>query len=276
MSQCDQNSQRMDAHLDHGLAANEETELREHLERCATCSAEVEARRNLRNRLRSAVHDMEAPRHLETRIRSSINGTRRREFPGGYLAVAAAILVCLGAGTSYQFGHLRFTKSSQESYIGSVSSRVATLMRVGLGDHIHCAVFRKYPKDPPKIEELTGKLPAEYRGLIDVLRDRVPGDYRLIMAHQCRYHERSFVHLTLKNESGLLSLVITRKSRGESFGADSSLAIHHDGVQRFQIAAFESRDYLVYVVSDLDEEGNSQMMLGLAPAIREQLHKLEL
>ena len=272
MRRCDQIWQRMDAHLDDTLPADQARELREHLEQCGACSAELEARRNLRNRLRSAVRGTDAPPYLETRIRSSIRGARRG-FPGGYLAVAAAILVCLSTATAYQFGHLRFTKGSQESYIGSVSDRVPTLMRVGLGDHIHCAVFRKYPKDPPKVEELAGKLLAEYRGLVDVLKDRVPSDYRLIMAHQCRYHGRAFVHLTLKNESGLLSLAITRKDRGESFGGPD---IHHDGVQRFQIAAFESRDHLVYVVSDLGEERNSQMMLALAPAVREQLHELEL
>ena len=81
---------------------------------------------------------------------------------------------------------------------------------------------------------MTAQLPAEYRGLVDVLKDRVPSDYRPIMAHQCRYHGRAFVHLKLKNESGLLSLAITRKDGGETFGG---LDIQHDGVQRFQIAA---------------------------------------
>src|SRR5258708_1422191 len=120
---------------------------------------------------------------------------------------------------------------------------------------------------------MSRQLPAEYRGLVEALKGRVPSDYRLIMAHQCRYHGRAFVHLTLKNESGLLSLVITRKGDGEAFGG---VDIQHDGGQRVQIAAFEGRDFLVYVVSDLGEERNSQMMLALAPAVREQLHKLEL
>ena len=273
MSRCDEFWQRMDAHLDDSLPADRARELQDHLEQCATCSVELESRRNLRNRMRSAVRGMEVPPYLETRIRSNIRGARRSGFPGSYLAVAAAILVCLSTATAYQFGHLRFTKSSQESYIGSVSGRVPTLMRVGLGDHIHCAVFRKYPKDPPKIDEMAGKLPAEYRGLVDVLKERVPSDYRLIMAHQCRYHGRGFIHLTLKSGSGLLSLVITRKDGGESLGG---LDIQHDGVQRFQIAAFESRDHLVYVVSDLGEERNSQMMRVLAPGVREQLRKLEM
>ena len=58
-------------------------------------------------------------------------------------------MLMTGAGAVYQLGHLRFTTASQESYIASVSNRVATLMRVGLGDHIHCAVFRKSKKTPP-------------------------------------------------------------------------------------------------------------------------------
>jgi hypothetical protein len=27
-------------------------------------------------------------------------------------------------------------------------------MRVGLGDHVHCSVFRKFPKDAPKVADL--------------------------------------------------------------------------------------------------------------------------
>ena len=106
------------------------------------------------NRLRAAVKSVAAPPFLEARIRHSL----RTEKPGRrclprLIPAAAALAVFAGFAVAYQLGHLRLTVSSQESYIGSVSTHIATLMRVGLGDHIHCAVFRKYPKNPPTTQD---------------------------------------------------------------------------------------------------------------------------
>jgi hypothetical protein len=42
-------------------------------------------------------------------------------------------------------------------------------------------------------------------------------------------------------------------------------------VQRFNIAAFETRDSLVYVISDLSAEKNSRLMLAMAPALKKFL-----
>src|SRR5262249_30819102 len=157
---------------------------------------------------------------------------------------------------AYQLGHLRLTTRSQESYIATISSRVAGIMRVGLGDHVHCNVFRKFPKTPPSFEEMAQKLGPSYESLLPLVKERAPGDLKIVMAHQCSYHGRKFVHLALRNESKLLSLVISRKQDGETFTkeslapvlSDSGIPIYQSGVQRFELAAFESRDYLVYVI----------------------------
>src|SRR5690242_6860371 len=149
-------------------------------------------------RLKRAVASEPVPPYLESRIRAQIRSSAR---PRGWLfrlaPVAIAAAVCLGLGIAYQLGHLRMTVGSQESYISAVSNQVATLMRVGLGDHIHCAVFRKYPKKAPSAEEFVQKMGPQYAGLIPIVRDKVPTDYRMMLAHQCRYHGRQFVHLSL-------------------------------------------------------------------------------
>ena len=194
----------------------------------------------------------------------------------GGLALAVGVLVV------YQLGYLRLTATSQESYNVSVSARVATLMRVGLGDHIHCSVFRKYPKNAPPIEKLEGNLGPEYRGLIPIVKQNVPEDYRLMIGHQCRYHGRRFVHLSFKNDSHLLSLVIAKKGEGESFEAQgllpalvqSGIPVYQSGVQRFAIDAFETHGFLVYFISDLPREQNAAMMIAMAPSVRQLLEKL--
>src|SRR4029078_13363944 len=105
-----------------------------------------------------------APPRLEARIRSSIReSSRPAAWMRSLLPVAAALLGSLGGVIAYQLGHLRITTKSQESYIATISARVAGVMRVGLGDHVHCAVFRKFPKNTPDLEAMDQELGTERR-----------------------------------------------------------------------------------------------------------------
>ena len=237
-------------------------------------------------RLRAAVDSVEVPPFLESRIRARL----RTEAPGRQwtgmprlVTVASAAAALFGVMIAYQLGHLRLTVSSQESYFASVSTQIATLMRVGLGDHLHCSVFRKYPKKPLALEEVMAKMPAEYAPLIPIVRENVPDTYRMTLAHQCGYHGRKFIHLSLMDGSKMLSLVITRKVPGESFRTEdmmpalvrSGIPMYQSGVQRFEMTAFETRQHLVYFISDLPKDQNTNLMLAMAPQVKDALGKLE-
>jgi hypothetical protein len=233
-------------------------------------------------RLQGAVRSEAVPPYLEARIKARIRASESpRRWILRLVPVAIAAALCAGAGIAYELGHLRFTVNSQQSYIASVSSHVATLMRVGLGDHIHCSVFRKYPKKPPTAEQFVEKMGPQYAGLIPIVRSQIPLDYRMMLAHQCRYNGRRFVHLSLMNDSHLLSLAITKKSDGESFDTEgmlpaltqSGIPMYQAGVQRFQISAFETKEYLVYFISDLSKEKNTEMMQAMAPQVKAFLDK---
>lgn len=284
--ECRKVVQEMDAYLDDSLTPDQTRQLSEHLGRCAPCSQEHETRKGIRERLQAAAQSIPDPPYLEAQVRRHIQASRTSSpWMNRLVAVAVMAMLVIGVGVSlaYRSGYFRLTTASKESYIASASSQVPMLMRVGLGDHIHCAVFRKYPKNPPPVEEFARLLGPDFRGLIPVLEQHVPTDYRLILAHQCRYHNRRFVHLTLTNGSRLLSLVIARKGAGESFQAqdllpaltESGLSVYRAGVQRFQMAALESRDHLVYVISDLPQEKNTELMRAMAPALSIYLSKLE-
>jgi hypothetical protein len=238
----------------------------------------------LTQQLRRAVRSETPPPYLEARIRNTIRaGESVRSWTRRLIPAGAAAVICLGVGIAYQLGHLRLTTSSQESYIASVSNRVGTLMRVGLGDHLHCSVFRKFSKEPPKIEELADKIGPEYSGLIPIVREQIPQDLRMVIAHECRYHGRKFVHISARSGSQLLSLIIARKRDGESFVtenvipalAQSGISFYRAGVQRFEIASFESRDHMVYLVSDFSQRKNMEMLLAMAPQLSAFLSKRE-
>lgn len=241
----------------------------------------------LRQQLQRAVRSTEVPPYLESRIRAQIRSSEPRQtfqFRYSWMAAAAALALTVFGGIAYQLGHLRLTASLQESYIASVSNHVASIMRVGLRDHLHCAYFRKYPKDAPKLESLERKLSEPYRGMIPIVRKHVPADFQIMVTHQCSFHGRDFVHVALKRGSQLLSVVLAVKEDGESFKTeelipalvDAGIAFYQAGAQRFQIAAFESDRHLIYIVSDLSPAENMRTMTAMGPELKDFLNKLAL
>lgn len=278
----------LDSYVRHEPVAEPDRAILQHFDECPPCASEFEARTRLAGRLKQTVQSEAVNPYLEARIRRGIREyeTRRNAtwgWRGRLIPVTAVLVVCLGGWIAYQLGHLRVTTASQEAYIRTISERVSGILRVGLGDHVHCTVFRKFPKEPPSAPEMLGQLGPEYGGLLALVKARVPAQYRIVMAHRCSYHGRKFVHLALKGDSKLISLVITRKGEGESFTKDGlrpvlsepGLAIYEGSVQRFAIAAFASREHLAYLVSDLDEGQNLSLVAALALPVKDFLSKLE-
>jgi hypothetical protein len=237
-------------------------------------------------RLKAAVNSVEVPPFLDAKIRRRIQEheekpSRRRWSALATAGATAALLAAIGL--TYQLGHLRQTAGDQESFIVSVSTKVATLMRVGLGDHIHCAFFRKFPQEAPAVEEMESKLGPEYKDLLPAVRQYVPEEYKLVLGHQCRYNGRQFIHLSLKSDSKLMSLVITAKKVGESFNIEgmlpelvqSGIPVYGSATDRFQIAAMETSNHLIYFISDLPRKQNTAILVAMAPSLKVILENLE-
>jgi hypothetical protein len=196
------------------------------------------------------------------------------------LVPAAAFALCVAAWFAYPWQQPLpdlADRTAQTSYIQRVSATVVSVFKSGLGDHIHCAVFRKYPRNPPTLEEMEAKLGPEYQGLLPLLQPVVPPGYRIVMAHQCTYGSRHFVHLTMRKSEEVISVVITKKESGETLSAlspvttASGVPVYQSTAERYQIAGFESEHYLAFVVSTLDGARNLQLAAALAPSVRRLL-----
>jgi hypothetical protein len=251
------------------LDSPENPEVARHLEACAACSRILANRIALRDRLRTAVRRTETPINLLSGIRRSIASEQRSSplrWPS--LALAATILLTVGLTGWYRNGHLRLTPESQEAYIESIAPHVAPIMQVGLTQHVHCAVFRRYPAGQPPDPELIKDLGPQYAALIPAMQQHIPPDFRVVMAHLCTRQGRSYVHVIARKGSSLISLLITRKGAGEQMGA----GLDTSSVQRFNIAAFETSDYLVYLVSDMNPAENVATLQAMVPQIQTTLH----
>jgi Putative zinc-finger len=274
---CEKTRRYMDAYISNELLVETNHEMLRHLETCPACSTELETRARLRSRLKTAVQNQPVPTGLPAAVRERIR--RRQSPPWAHwaLAFAAGIALCVAAWFAYPWQQPLpdvADRAAQASYIQRVSATVVSVFKSGLGDHIHCAVFRKYPRNPPTVEEMEDKLGPEYRGLLPLLEPAVPPGYHIVMAHQCTYGDRHFVHLTMRKGEDVISVVITKKKPGETLNALSPAAaasgvpLYQSTAERYQVAGFESERYLAFVVSTLDGRKNLQLAAALAPTLR--------
>lgn len=285
-SNCADTVKLLDSFLVNEVTPEEFASISKHLEACPGCLQEFDVRRRLRTRVRGAVKQQPVDPYLRTRVLATV---RTQQQGAGWFnwqrqisAAAAMLVICVGVFVAYQLGHLRWTTASQDSFIASLSKRVAGIMSVGLREHVHCSVFRKYPKVPRPLETVRRHLPDAYQPVIPMLAAHVPKEFHVAIAHECGYGDRDVVHIGMKGGSKLMSLIVTRKRAGDRFSAEHATAVlaaagasvFTAGAQRFQIAALESREYLVYLVSDLPKEENSQIMVALAPQVRSYLDTL--
>jgi hypothetical protein len=273
---CDGTLEQLDAWLDGELSPADSAAVARHLETCAACCGVLANRVALRERLRRVARSAEPATELAARIHSRLgvedspDRTRR-----GFLAAAAMVLVSVGTYAAWKSGHLRMTPAAREDYIASLVPEVAPVMRIGLQQHVHCAVFRTYPAHAPGEEELAHDLGPQYEGLVRVMETHVPGGFRVVMAHGCEYKGRPYIHVVAKRGGDLISLLITRRAEGEAFD-DHLRAVAHEGgtpvyssgVSRFSIAGFETPEHLIYLVSDLDQGANAAVFEAMTASLR--------
>jgi hypothetical protein len=283
---CEKTRKYLDSYISNELLVETNHEVLRHVENCAACAAEAEARMQLRARVKTAVNAQTVPPELQVRIREQIRGSRSKSwFVSGWgrwaVAMAASLIVCAGVWFNYSREKLPALtdRPAQNAYIQRVSATLAAVLKVGLGDHIHCSVFRKYPKNPPPVEKMEADLGPSYKGLLPVVSAAVPDGYRIVMAHQCSYAGRKFVHMTLEKNGEILSLVIAHKNPGESLEGPSpavepsGIPIYQSAAQHYQVAGFDAGNFLAYIVSDLRGKTNLQIAANLAPRVREYLMK---
>lgn len=289
---CEKTRKYLDSYISNELLIETNHEVLRHVEGCPACASELQARTQLRTRLKAAVNAQSVPPELQARIREKIRtdhssswfsaGWFASGWSRGAVAMAASLVICVGVWLHYSPEKLPALadRPGQNVYIQKVSATLSAVLKVGLGDHIHCSIFRKYPKDPPTVEKMEADLGASYKGLLPVVRAAVPDGYRVVMAHQCSYAGRKFIHLTFEKHNDLLSLVIARRKEGESLVAmapsleTSGVPVYQSAAARYQVAGFEAGDFLAYVVSDLKSKANLQIAANLAPAVREFLLKI--
>ena len=283
---CDEIRRHLDSYIGHESTPGQGQQILQHLKTCSACAAELEIRRRLRRQLKAAIERQYVPTDLQARVRERIHTRESRPWTAGWnrwaRAMAASFALALLVWLNYSRTRMPALsdRPAQDAYIQKVSATLMPVLKIGLRDHLHCSIFRKYPKNPPTVAQTVNDLGPSYKDLLKLTEAAVPDHYRVIMAHQCGYAGRKYIHLTLDNNGELISLVITRKNAGESLNGiapvltTSGIRVYQSAAERYEVAAFDSGQYLAFVVSDLKSKINLQIAADLAPTVHDFLTKL--
>ena len=271
----------LDSYLNNELMVETNHEVLTHLETCGACSRSLEDRARLKARLKRAVMQEYAPAALRERIASDLRRGRGFSFNRVSLALAAAAAVLVIAAVTF------FTWGPPKNQL-SLQAKVAAadvtgqILKIGFDDHVFCAIDHQLANKQFTPEQMAEHLGPEYAGLVALVKERMPRAYTVAVGHRCHYQGREFIHLIIRNQNDVVSLVITRKN-GEAFRTDAVAAIaqaagspiYQAAWANQQVAGLETRDHLVFVVSNETSDANLQMATSLAPSVRDLLSRLE-
>ncbi len=291
---CERIREQLDAFLDGEVSAEVASAVGAHIAGCAGCAEETDARERLRASMRRAVRAEGAPDSLRDAIVGAIRSddARLQAAPPArkrtrWLAVAAGLVIAAGgtiAGFELRSALERRPAPAAAAEVAHVNAVAVDdqILRVGLGDHAHCALQRELPTTPRALSDMRQSLGSGYAGVLDVVMDAMPAGFHMVEAHVCGFQSRRFVHVICRSDATILSIVVTRKN-GEAFDpagvfavlAGSGVQIYRATQQGLQIDGFETHDHLAFVVSGLSAEQNFRVASEMAPNLRTVLASSE-
>lgn len=263
----------IDSYLSDELLTETNHGVLRHLEECANCRAEIEARRAIRRRLKNAV--IGSPAYIvdpafEAKLAQLIKQTpiaEKADRSSSELSRNAWLAIAAGLILTFTLGFLLVNRIENKPVTATREKPSVTnldpgnIVNIALGDHEHCAVRHQIGKTPLSLDQTT----LQYRGIAKIIVPSlrsVLGDYELIAAHACKYKETPFAHLVLKKESKILSVLITDS---DGFGGikDEEILNFSSSDPNYQIAKFNIGERAVFVISDLDPVKNFEATQAL-------------
>ncbi len=267
----------IDSYLSDELLTETNHDVLRHLENCVACRSVIEARRNVRQHLKSAVFN--APQYqigknfthnLRTQLRHEAfankeeKATSRFRF-GSLIAVAAGLILTLTFGFIFLNDSNSSTIAKKNSY-QTEKFPSGHLVNVAFGDHEHCAVKRG-TDEPVKAVET----PAKYEQTAQIAMPQLKNilaDYNLKSSHTCEYKNTKFTHLIIEKDNEILSVMLTEKAKAENL----SEGIAHYSSEKYQMDRFDVNDTAVFVVSNFDEQINSKAAQALYQPLQKYLN----
>ena len=275
--QCNDFREIADSYLSDELLIETNHDVIRHLESCAKCRAELAARRDLRQELRTKFNQSTELRvpdgfadGLRTRLREQALHRSAMVIPRiAYVGIAATILLAIGAGLlavqQWRAGQRELTAW-------------ASLTKSATGDHRECALEHKLKATIITLGEAGRVYDRAYANVADQasLQESLPPGAQLLDAHSCAFAGRRFAHIVVKYHDQVVSIVVARNDRNNraptASPSDIAAAFTSDS---YQVAAFQTTNHAIFVVSSLNESDNMSIARSVSPLLEKQIRSAE-
>ncbi|MEJ7847094.1 MAG: zf-HC2 domain-containing protein [Pyrinomonadaceae bacterium] len=283
-----------DSYLSDELLVESNHDVLRHLESCPECRAELGARRELRERLRFAVKNLESSRidagfamRAKSELRrQAFSNSSAWSFMGSKSILAgafAALLVAVMAGILVQNQEapdvvktidLPVNVRPNEQPIYEQASYIAA-RHDAIDDHENCALTHNLEENPISLDKASliyGKANKNIdTAVMKPLRETFGDKTKLVMAHFCLINGRYFTHVVLEHQGKTVSVLLTKREDVEGPKNSDAATCHAD--ENLRIACFESSDYSVFIISNLNEAENLTVARTISPSVKKHIEQ---
>src|SRR5262245_55741116 len=202
---CERYRPYFDAYLDHELPAETRQDIQQHIVSCEDCTRLLESRDRMKQLVRNAVTREEAPLELAAALRDRFRSERRSFFAYDtarwMMAAAAVLILAIGGVAALKWGRV-IQFGGDDSVIQTVSARGQEILRVGLVDHVNCAILAEKWKQFVSFDEMNANtqrsaLGSEFIDLVPAVQAKLGSDYKIVDGHRCTANNRQYIHLIL-------------------------------------------------------------------------------
>lgn len=259
-----------DSFLNDELLTETNHEILQHLDTCASCRAELAARRELRGSLQAAFNrapDLQPlpdfAQRLRDQMRAAAAGAKQdAPFSRRWLMLAASAVLTAGLTGAFWL--------TQETPVDA-------LARDAIGDHWNCALKHRRVRTPVPLEEAAQRFDNVYRVLLKAPPNEMStpnGPVRVTDRHSCAFGTRRFGHVILQYRAHVVSLLVTADDERPSavtLPLDLDPHLHGRPVNGLSVASIHGAHHAILLVSDLDGRELRQLSAVVSVPLVDQL-----
>jgi hypothetical protein len=273
--QCREFGEISEAYLSDELLVETCIQVFRHLESCRKCRENFAAKRELRQKIRTAAknsHKVQIDPMFANRLSAALREIALHESSWRTMLFANKLLIPALASLllAITFGFLLLGGSKSPTEIAlSPDAVVRGLTEISLkavGDHKDCALEKLQ-----RWEELSKKEYAEKtvytEKVAKPLQANVSSDIEMLHAHDCIFEGKTFTHVILRKQGHVVS-VFFDKNNAPSSGSTGNSPIISEMENGLQVASFQNDTQGVFVVSDLPEIDNLTIARTLSSSMQ--------
>jgi hypothetical protein len=244
-------------------------EILQHLDACASCRLEIDARRTLRRALHTAFDrapDLQPRPEFIDRLRRELREAapehhRSWGSPGRWFAIAAGLVLAAGVAAI-----VLVNRSTQPT---------DALAHDAIGDHRNCALKFRMVRMPIPLEEAAQRFDRAFRLLLTAPPDDMStpgGPARVVERHSCAYGPRRFGHVVLDYRGHVVSLLVTA-SEGSATAEIGDAVPHLIGrpFNGLSVVSVNGSSHAILLVSDLGRAELTQLSGAVSVPLAQRL-----